>query len=48
MSRSGRRGNEYAEIRIMVPKDIPDKAKEAIKTIEALYPDHPRKHSGEK
>ena len=48
ISRSGRRGNEYAEIRIMVPKDIPDKAKEAIKTIEALYPDHPRKHSGEK
>ena len=37
------RGNEYVEIKIAVPKDIPDKAKEAIHLIEALYKKDPRK-----
>jgi len=40
------RGNQYVEIRIAVPKSIPEKAHEAIRTIEALYPENPRKHLG--
>jgi molecular chaperone DnaJ len=41
--KSGHRGDEYVEIKIAVPKDIPEKAKEAIRTIEALYGESPRK-----
>lgn len=40
------RGNQYVEIRIAVPKNIPEKANEAIRSIEALYPENPRKHLG--
>ncbi|GER93324.1 molecular chaperone DnaJ [hot springs metagenome] len=38
-----KRGDEYVDIKIVVPKDIPDSAKEAIKKIEALYKEDPRK-----
>ena len=41
--RSRQRGDEYVEIKIAVPKDVPEKAKEAIKTIESLYKEDPRK-----
>lgn len=37
------RGNEYVDIKIAVPKEIPENAKEAIKKIEALYKEDPRK-----
>ncbi len=37
------RGNEYVDIKIVVPKDIPEKAKEAIRQIESLYRKDPRK-----
>lgn len=37
------RGNEFVEIRIAVPKDIPEKAKEAVRLIESLYKKDPRK-----
>lgn len=37
------RGNEYVEIKIAVPEEIPEKAKEAIKVIESLYKKDPRK-----
>ena len=40
------RGNQFVEIKIAVPKNIPDRAREAIKTIEELYSDNPRKHLG--
>ena len=48
ISKTGHRGDEYVEIRIAVPKDIPEKAKEAIEIIEALYTENPRKNLGEK
>lgn len=40
------RGDEYVDIKIAVPKDITEKAKEAIKTIESLYNENPRKRMG--
>ena len=47
-TKSGQRGDQYVEIRIAVPKDIPEKAKEAINAIEQLYKENPRKKMGEK
>lgn len=41
--KSKKRGDEYVEIKIVVPKDIPEKAKEAIEVIESLYKENPRK-----
>jgi DnaJ-class molecular chaperone len=41
--RTKERGDEYVEIKIVVPKDIPEKAKEAINVIESLYKKPPRK-----
>ncbi len=41
--KTGARGNQYVDIKIVVPKDINDRAKEAIKIIEALYKENPRK-----
>lgn len=40
------RGNQFVEIKIAVPKHIPERAKEAIRTIEELYPENPRKYLG--
>ena len=37
------RGDEYVEIKIVVPRDIPDNAREAIQVIESLYKKDPRK-----
>lgn len=37
------RGDEYVEIKIVVPREIPEKAKEAINVIESLYKKSPRK-----
>lgn len=37
------RGDEYVDINIAVPKDIPESAKEAINKIDALYKESPRK-----
>jgi DnaJ-class molecular chaperone len=47
-SKSGHRGDQYVEIKIVVPKDIPEKAKEAITVIEQLYKENPRQNMGEK
>jgi molecular chaperone DnaJ len=47
-SKTGHRGDQYVEIRIAVPKDINEKAKEAINVIEQSYKEGPRKHMGEK
>jgi molecular chaperone DnaJ len=41
--KTGVRGNQYVDIKIVVPKDITNKAKEAIKDIEAFYREDPRK-----
>jgi len=38
-----KRGDEYVEIKIVIPKDINEKAREAIKVIESLYKENPRK-----
>ncbi|MFA5353609.1 MAG: molecular chaperone DnaJ [Thermodesulfovibrionales bacterium] len=37
------RGDEYVDIKIVVPKDIPERVKDAIGEIEALYREDPRK-----
>jgi len=44
--RTAVRGNQYVIAKIVVPKDINSKAKEAIKEIEALYKENPRKNLG--
>ncbi|MEW5746386.1 MAG: molecular chaperone DnaJ [Nitrospirota bacterium] len=41
--RTKARGDEFVEIKIIVPKNIPESAKEAIKEIESLYKEDPRK-----
>lgn len=41
--RKGSRGDQYIIVQIAVPKTIPDRAKEAIDTIESLYAGNPRK-----
>jgi molecular chaperone DnaJ len=41
--KSRTRGDEYIEVKIAVPKEIPESAKEAIQGIEALYDRNPRK-----
>jgi DnaJ-class molecular chaperone len=42
-TKSGGRGDQLITIRITVPKNIPDRAKSAIREIEALYRESPRK-----
>jgi len=42
--RTAIRGNQYVVAKIIVPKDITGKAKDAIKEIEALYKEDPRKN----
>ncbi len=41
--KSKHRGDEYVDIKIVVPTDIPEKANEAVKVIESLYKESPRK-----
>ncbi len=40
--KSGVRGSQYINIKIVVPRDMTNKAKEAIKEIESLYRESPR------
>lgn len=40
--KTGLRGNQYVDVKIVVPKNITNKAKEAIKEIESLYKESPR------
>lgn len=40
--KTGLRGNQYVDIKIVVPKNVTNKAKEAIKEIESLYRENPR------
>ena len=42
-AKTGQRGNQYVNIKIVVPKSIPEAAIAALKEIEALYPEPPRK-----
>jgi len=41
--KTGTRGNQYVDIKIVVPKNIDSKGKDAIKEIEALYKENPRR-----
>lgn len=41
--KSKHRGDEYVDIKIAVPTNIPENANEAIKAIESLYKENPRK-----
>jgi len=41
--KTGVRGNQYVNIKIVVPKDIHSRAKDAIKEIESLYKEDPRR-----
>jgi molecular chaperone DnaJ len=41
--KSKQRGDQYVDIKIVVPSDIPKDALNAIKTIESLYKENPRK-----
>jgi molecular chaperone DnaJ len=40
--KTGVRGNQYVDIKIVVPKNFSNKAKEAVKEIESLYKGNPR------
>lgn len=40
---TGRRGDQFVSIKIVVPKGVPENAKSAIREIEALYKEPPRK-----
>ena len=42
-TKTGVRGNQYIDIKIIVPKDIDSKAKDAIREVDALYKENPRK-----
>ncbi len=41
--KTGHRGDQYVNIKIIVPKNIPEKAKSVIEEIDALYRESPRK-----
>jgi molecular chaperone DnaJ len=40
--KTGVRGNQYVDIKIVVPKNVTNKAKESIREIESLYRESPR------
>ncbi|MFH1026245.1 MAG: molecular chaperone DnaJ [Nitrospirota bacterium] len=42
-SKTGARGNQYIDIKIVVPKGVDNKAKDAIRDIESLYKENPRR-----
>jgi molecular chaperone DnaJ len=42
-TKTGVRGNQYIDIKIIVPKDIDSKAEGVIKEVDALYRENPRK-----
>ncbi len=41
--KTGKRGDQYVTIRVTVPRTVPDRARNAIQEIEALYRESPRK-----
>jgi len=41
-AKTGVRGNQYVDIKIVVPKNVSNKAKETIKEMESLYGESPR------
>jgi molecular chaperone DnaJ len=41
--KTGKRGNEFVEVRVVVPAELSEKDKEAVMAIEALYTESPRK-----
>lgn len=41
--KTGDRGNQYVNIKIVIPKEMSGKAKEAVREIESLYREDPRK-----
>lgn len=41
--KTGVRGNQYVDIKIVIPKDLDSKAKDKIKDIEAFYKEDPRR-----
>lgn len=43
LPRTGTRGSQYVIAKIVVPRDITNRAKDAIKEIESLYKENPRK-----
>jgi len=45
-AKTGQRGSQYVTIKIVVPKNIPETANAALREIEALYPESPRKGMG--
>ena len=47
-TKTEQRGSQYVNIKIVVPKNIPETAKTAIRQIENLYPESPRKGMGRK
>lgn len=47
-TKTGQRGSQYVNIKIVVPKKVPETANAAIRQIEALYPESPRKGMGRK
>jgi len=47
-TKTGHRGSQYINIKIVVPKNIPETAIAAIRQIENLYPEPPRKGMGGK
>jgi DnaJ-class molecular chaperone len=42
-TKSGFRGNQYVDIKIVIPKGIDTKEREIVEPIEALYKENPRK-----
>jgi molecular chaperone DnaJ len=42
-ARSGQRGNQYVSIKVVVPRNIPEESLTAIREIESLYSELPRK-----
>jgi molecular chaperone DnaJ len=40
--KTGVRGNQYVDIKIVIPKNVTNKAKESIREIESLYRENPR------
>ncbi len=41
--KTGQRGNQFVSIKIVVPKEMGGKAREAVREIEGLYKENPRK-----
>ncbi len=41
--KTGRRGDQFVDIKIVVPRDIPQRSKAAVAEIEGLYKESPRK-----